>query len=1052
MLRRIILMFFCLIFSIFSESKLVFYCSFDNEDAKDLIGGQIGEIKGGKFVEGKIGKGIYFGGKEKEAECVIFKELAKDRFFQDFEGGPFTISVWIKPDSIEKHNRPYEILNTASDIGPGWRLTYAWRMIIFRTGTGKRDAEGKGEYWEVKTEHTAIDRVMPDTWNHIVVVRNEEGILSLYLNGKKVAESEKKFDIIPSNRFLTIGAYIGGYACGFKGVIDEIKIYKGALSPDEILKEYMVENMKINPDGKLDEDIWKRAVSFKNFYKISTDILSPVQTEVLFNYDKDNFYFAFICDEPSIEKIKNNVRENSLNVYGDDCVEIMIDANNDKEGFYHFLFNPSGYYGVEFRTRGGAGRIQVPEFLLYTGSFIGKNYWIVEVVIPYYSLFYERPSKTISLNFARNRRIDYVGLKEESCIVKNGEFLNARQFLEFNLENIDFNFYYVNISLPFVKRTYAKDDKIESEIEFEVENNTDREREISISINDKNLGCIDKKIFILGKREKRNINFQMNFPGSGNYSYQLIGEEKGKKIFIGPCLLRINYIPLEIELVKPFYRNSIYPSQKINEIILNVSIKEKMDLKKMRGKVTIIGLDGKIFTQKEIDSLKENMELSLPVENLKYGKYRISCEIDKDNKIILSNSILIEKLPPPEKGNEVYIDENLNLVLNGKPILPILWYTGSPFDEVIKKIAETGADGSVVGWVTSTEALDKLWQIGQYACWILLSGNEEEKYLVNKDSLSKEAIELIRKRVNLIKGHPSLLYYYIGGESEDKGVSPKILKEVYELLKELDPYHPVTTGPNWIETGLYPYIDCADMFQPDLAVVPKTDGTFQAYPITFLADFMDAIRYKGKNKKFAGIVLEAYNLDKLYKKIRANYTPGTCRGPTFVEERAFSYLTIVHGAKGFIYYVYGNLNDPEHWGAVNIPDLRVGVPYLIKEKKSLSDVILLGKEVKERVNIEDKRVHYQVKELNGKIYIIAVNVEPEEIKVEIKVPENIKRLKVISEKREIEVKGGIFSDRFMPYEVHIYTDDLKFQDVIDLKKVEEEIKKEGGWYTYKYKK
>jgi hypothetical protein len=164
-----------------------------------------------------------------------------------------------------------------------------------------------------------------------------------------------------------------------------------------------------------------------------------------------------------------------------------------------------------------------------------------------------------------------------------------------------------------------------------------------------------------------------------------------------------------------------------------------------------------------------------------------------------------------------------------------------------------------------------------------------------------------------------------------------------------------------------------------------------------------------------------------------------------------NYLGIVYGAKGFNYYVYGK-KEPNHWGAVNFPDLRIGMPYLIKEKKSLSDVILLGKDIKQEVRIDEKKIHYGVKEYKGKRYIICVNVEPEELGVEMKVPEGVKKMKVISENRTVEVKDGKFFDKFLPYEVHIYTDDLNFQDVVDLKKVEEEIKKEGGWYSYQYKK
>lgn len=367
LIRKCILIFILSFLFLYSEGKLYFHLSFDDEKVKDVVKGIEGELKGGKFVEGKEGKGIYFDGKERDTECIIFKDLAKDKFIQEFEGGPFTISVWIKPDSTKKYNKQQEILNTAGDIGPGWRLTFTWRMIIFRTGTGKRDESGKGEYWEVKT-NPSIDKVKLDEWNHIAVVRDEEGKVSLYLNGKKCAESEGKFDIIPSSVYLTVGAYRGGYAYGFKGVIDEVKIFKGALKPEEIFNEYYKSTKtatKINPDGKLDEDIWKKGATFTDFKLISTEKKTEVQTKVIFNYDDENLYFAFICDEPKIDKLKNEIKENTLRVYRDDSVEIMIDVDNNKGDYYHFLLNPSGNYGVEFRTQSGFVGSEVKDFKLY---------------------------------------------------------------------------------------------------------------------------------------------------------------------------------------------------------------------------------------------------------------------------------------------------------------------------------------------------------------------------------------------------------------------------------------------------------------------------------------------------------------------------------------------------------------------------------------------------------------------------------------------------------------------------------------------------------------
>ncbi len=1033
-MKKVLTFLLFLSFICFGESKLVFYLSFDKEEAKDEVKNIVGELKGGKFVEGKIGKGIYFDGKERETECIFFKDLAKDRFFQDFEGGPFTISVWIKPDSTKEYNKQQEILNTAGDIGPGWRLTYTWRMIIFRSGTGKRDETGKGEYWEVKT-NPAIDKVNLDQWNHVVVVRNEEGILSLYLNGKKVAESEKKFDIISSNFGLTVGSYRGGYAYGFKGVIDEIKIYKGALSPEEILNEYKgEEEKKIKLDGKLDEDIWKNAKTFKNFYSINTNNLAPVQTKVLFNYDTDNLYFAFICDEPNIEKLKNEIKENSLKVYRDDSVEIMIDADNNKGDYYHFLFNATGYYGVEFRTQSGFVGSEIKDFKLYTGSNIEKDKWIVEIVIPYSSLTLERIKNDISLNFARNRRVDLPSI-QESSIGEKGQYHNPFTFVPIKLENVDLSLYAVEMKDIDVIDTEKKDEKINVKLKGNIKNLTNKERELEIEIYEEKLGVLGKtKLQILPEKE-REILLNIIVPEPKEYKFGIDIKDKSKKIYSYMFPKKISYIPISIELLKPFYRNSIYSTQKIDEIILNVKVGLKDDeIKGLDEEILIIDKDGKQIAKKSIKAEKE-ADIKLKIPEIKEGEYKIVGRLRKGENVIYETSVPLYKLPKP-KGNEVYIDENLNLVLNGKPILPIIWWGGSPFEE----IAKTGADGIIVG----VGDLDKLKELNLYGEVMLLWGSEQKKYFEGKETLSEEAIKVITEKVNSIKDHPAFLFYYLTDEPEGRNVSPNVLKEAYQLIKKLDPYHPIQITNNTVK-GIETYIECADLFFPDPYVCPLIDGSLTR-PMTYIISFMEQIKKAGKNKKFVGITPQVFDYGKVYAS-RPPYSTRNNRVPTFVEERCMNYLAIVYGAKGFNYYVYGK-KDPNHWGAVNFPDLNIGMPYLIKEKKSLSDIILLGKDIKEEVKIDEKKIHYTVKEFKGKKYIICVNVEPVELNVEIKVPENIKKLKVISEKRIVEVKDGKFSDRFLPYEVHIYTDDLNFKDVIDLKKVEEEIKKEGGWYSY----
>lgn len=796
--------------------------------------------------------------------------------------------------------------------------------------------------------------------------------------------------------------------------------------------------MKI--DGKLEEDIWKKGKIFSNFKLVSADTPADVQTKVIFNYDQDNLYFGFICDEPEIEKLKDNVKENSLKVYGVDSVEIMLDADNNKADYYHFLFNSSGYYGVKLRTQSGFVGSGIKNFKLYTGASKEKDKWILEIVIPYASLITERPKETISLNFARNRRIDMVN-REESTIAEKGQFHNPFVFVPVKLENIDLSIYQVKVDSLKVEKTYMKNWKIEGLIGTNIENLTEKEKEYLVSIYEEKLGVLDTLKFKLPAQKDKKVDFKCIFPEAKEYEIGMIIKDGDKIVYDAVFPINISYTPVAIEILKPIYRNSIYSSQRLKDIKLKVDIGLKEEeVKNAKGNLLILDEKNEKIVDSEFRPEKENI-ISLRIPELKVGTYKVVVRLNEEGKTILEGSQHFYKLPQP-KGNEVYFDENLNLVVNGKPMLPIIWWSGSPFEE----IAKTGADGIIVGFGSGAKKhLDDLLKINQFGVVVLMGGGEEKRYIYEKEKLTEEAIKVITDRINAIKDHPALLFYYLTDEPEGKAVSVTVLKEVYELIKKLDPYHPINITNDSVG-GIHTYIDCADMFFPDPYVDPLVDGKLTR-EMSYISYFMDEIKKAGRGKKFLGVTPQVFDAGKVFA-LAPPYTTRNNRAPSFVEERCMNYLAIVHGAKGFNYYVYGK-RDPSHWGAVNYPDLRVGMPYLIKEIKSLSDVILLGVEKNKDVEIKNKKIHWLVKEYKGKKYVFAVNTSSEDIEVEIAFSAHA--VKVISEKRQIEIIEGKFKDRFLPYQVHIYTDNLDSKDVIDLEKVKEEIKKEGGWYIYQAK-
>ena len=82
--------------------------------------------------------------------------------------------------------------------------------------------------------------VIPNSWNHIVFVRNlDPSVMKLtwYVNGKKGGSTTANYAAAVSS---TANFWIGdGYLDPFNGRMDQIRIYKGALSIADILQDYV---------------------------------------------------------------------------------------------------------------------------------------------------------------------------------------------------------------------------------------------------------------------------------------------------------------------------------------------------------------------------------------------------------------------------------------------------------------------------------------------------------------------------------------------------------------------------------------------------------------------------------------------------------------------------------------------------------------------------------------------------------------------------------------------------------------------------------------------
>ena len=189
---------------------------------------------GTKWVEGRTGNALAFSGNQEtrgENGCVAVKGMGKHDF-----GKGLTVEAWIKPSKAMRREGTYEIVtNTVSDRGTGFRFRASWDALQLVSGEG-----GEGETWGAGS-NASKTRLAKEVWHHVAGTY-DGSVFRVYLDGEEVGASEPDLKLTRGRGVVSIGAYRDGYAYGFEGVIDDVRIYDGALSPLQVLRRAKLGN------------------------------------------------------------------------------------------------------------------------------------------------------------------------------------------------------------------------------------------------------------------------------------------------------------------------------------------------------------------------------------------------------------------------------------------------------------------------------------------------------------------------------------------------------------------------------------------------------------------------------------------------------------------------------------------------------------------------------------------------------------------------------------------------------------------------------------------
>jgi hypothetical protein len=356
------------------------------------------------------------------------------------------------------------------------------------------------------------------------------------------------------------------------------------------------------------------------------------------------------------------------------------------------------------------------------------------------------------------------------------------------------------------------------------------------------------------------------------------------------------------------------------------------------------------------------------------------------------------------------------LLVNGRVFLPLGIYHASNYHKGLVASGEAGFNTAQVFGKDPEELrkdLDEAYANGMYGTVAL-----------------NENICLDLKRLEAFvrgnKDHPGLLAWMLQDEpnlrvrkpesnnEEVYRTPPEQLKPAYDLIRQIDPNHPV-----WLNLAhgyladYQAYAPVCDILSADIYPVPSA-------PLTSVAAYADNLRKAVGPQKPIVLVLQM-----------APSEAKQARVPTMEEVRCMTYLALTHDVCGVMYYAYQSVHfhverdAPDYWSqwADLLAELRTLAP-LLKGKPIAEPV-----EVTVTKGFAGKRawnytaLHTTLLKTSRGYLLLAVNGFPEAIEARLKLPVALpekQRATVRFASRSVLLQQGALSDRFAPYAAHVY--------------------------------
>ncbi|MHB8995229.1 MAG: LamG domain-containing protein [Armatimonadota bacterium] len=184
------------------------------------------EFRGVRRVTGRTGGALEFtAGDPKvrsQAGCVALHGVDTAEF-----SNRLTVELWAQFTKFVREQTYELVSNSKGDRGPGFRFGFSYQSLWLRSGEG-----GSGKTWGAQTSSAAFVPKVGE-WYHLAGTY-DGSVFRVYVDGVLMGQSEPNLSLTPGQATVFLGSYSGGYAYGFDGVMDDVRLYNYPRSASQV--------------------------------------------------------------------------------------------------------------------------------------------------------------------------------------------------------------------------------------------------------------------------------------------------------------------------------------------------------------------------------------------------------------------------------------------------------------------------------------------------------------------------------------------------------------------------------------------------------------------------------------------------------------------------------------------------------------------------------------------------------------------------------------------------------------------------------------------------